>query len=90
MYTLAQAPKYNLSQPDSPICIDNAKLLVSVILQNESVAATTIEINDLKAKTAEQESKLRAVNEILERIYAVVPKERPTAPALAASASPVV
>jgi len=77
MYTLARAPKYELSQPDSAICIDNAKLLVSVILENESVAAMTLELSDLKAKTTEAEKKLAQVTEKLEKIYTVVPKERP-------------
>lgn len=77
MYTLAQAPKYDLSQPDSPICMENAKLLISVILQNENIAAMTLEIQDLKNKTDEAEKKLITVNDTLEKIYTFVPKERP-------------
>ena len=77
MYTLAQAPKYDLAEPESQICMDNAKLLVSVILQNENVAAMTLELQQLKTQAAEKEKKLTRLNETLERIYVAVPKERP-------------
>lgn len=82
MYTLAQAPKYDLSEPESAMCVDNAKLLVSVVLQNENVAAMNFEMQELKAKADEAERKLAKVNETLERIYTVVPRERPERPAV--------
>ncbi len=76
MYTFAQAPKYDLSDPKEQLCLDNAQLLVAAVVQNDHIARMKGEADELAPSLADTTKKLDALEETLAKIRKVIPAKQ--------------